>query len=82
MAGKSTASRCICDWPAADDCDGLGVLTCEGCGGDQCVCRCGGTRDCPGCAACEDVDDGDDGEDLAEEDELDHLGDDDDDEDP
>jgi len=41
---------CICDFPR--DCGGLGVLFCEGCGGDLCVCRCGGQEDCPGCDSC------------------------------
>ena len=42
--------RCICDWPP--DCGGLGILMCDGCGGDQCVCRCGGETECYGCDAC------------------------------
>jgi hypothetical protein len=33
-------------------CNGLGVQHCEGCGGDLCVCVCGGQRACPGCDAC------------------------------
>ena len=41
---------CICDFPR--DCAGLGMLLCEGCGGDMCVCPCGGDMDCPGCEAC------------------------------
>jgi hypothetical protein len=45
-------SRCICDWPAT--CGGSGVLTCRHCGGDFCVCRCGGESECYGCADCED----------------------------
>ena len=27
---------CICDWP--DECSGLGIIECDGCGGDLCVC--------------------------------------------
>lgn len=49
-------NRCVCDWPKARDavkCNGTGVQHCAGCGGDQCVCVCGGERECPGCAACE-----------------------------
>ena len=42
--------RCMCDWP--DECNGLGILHCEGCGGDLCVCRCGGEIDCGGCINC------------------------------
>lgn len=56
---------CMCDWP--DNCGGSGVLNCEGCGGDQCVCRCGGEMSCDSCDACDhlpdldDLDDFDDG---------------------
>lgn len=46
--------KCMCDWP--DDCGGSGVLMCDGCGGDTCVCRCGGEEECPGCVLCCDVD--------------------------
>lgn len=37
---------CDCEWR----CNGMGTLTCDGCGGDQCVCYCGGEYggDCPG----------------------------------
>ena len=41
---------CICDWPSG--CGGLGVLECDGCGGDTCVCTCGGESECYGCAEC------------------------------
>lgn len=44
-------SDCMCEWP--DECDGTGVLHCEGCGGDLCVCVCGGECDCDGCEVCE-----------------------------
>jgi hypothetical protein len=44
-------SSCICDWPT--DCGGLGAICCEGCGGDICVCRCGGEMACPGCEYCD-----------------------------
>lgn len=44
---------CVCDWPADERCNGAGVVSCEGCGGDLCVCVCGGSRDCGGCEACE-----------------------------
>ena len=46
--------RCICDWPS--DCGGLGMLLCDGCGGDLCVCRCGGELECYGCERCEGAD--------------------------
>lgn len=49
---------CICDWPTT--CGGLGMLLCEGCGGDLCVCACGGELDCDGCEQCPDDDDDDD----------------------
>lgn len=55
---------CICDWP--DECSGLGSLQCEGCGGDICVCPCGGEAACPGCEYCEDG--GEFGEDFEDED--------------
>lgn len=53
-------SDCMCEWDSA--CSGTGVIHCLGCGGDQCVCVCGGEADCPGCEACEGSDaPGDDG---------------------
>ena len=42
---------CICDFPL-ESCGGLGVIYCEGCGGDLCVCICGGEIECSGCAEC------------------------------
>lgn len=42
---------CRCDFPA--ECNGTGVLHCDGCGGDLCVCVCGGEASCNGCEACE-----------------------------
>lgn len=59
-------ARCVCDWPkparptrvdalvdALDFlCSGTGVQYCKGCGGDLCICVCGGERECPGCDAC------------------------------
>jgi len=42
---------CICDWPR--ECSGTGIINCDGCGGDQCVCTCGGEVSCPGCDYCE-----------------------------
>lgn len=45
---------CICDWP--DSCEGVGTIFCEGCGGDQCVCACGGELSCTGCGQCPDDD--------------------------
>lgn len=50
---------CICDWP--DDCGGMRMLYCEGCGGgDTCVCLCGGESECYGCDQCPNGDDMDD----------------------
>lgn len=43
-------SGCMCDFP--NHCYGFGVLMCDGCGGDLCVCRCGGEMECPGCEFC------------------------------
>jgi len=48
------AIACICDFP--DTCGGLGSLSCGGCGGDLCVCECGGEIGCLGCNECEDDD--------------------------
>lgn len=48
-------TKCICDFP--EDCAGIGVLYCNGCGGDQCICGpCfgHGEMDCPGCDGCAD----------------------------
>ena len=41
---------CMCEFP--ETCGGLGALICDGCGGDLCVCICGGEIECPGCAEC------------------------------
>jgi hypothetical protein len=51
----STGPRpaCICEFPP--DCGGLGVLVCEGCGGDFCVCGAclgHGEIECEGCEYC------------------------------
>ncbi len=43
--------RCMCEWP--DSCGGTGMLHCEGCGGDLCICKCSGEKPCPGCEECE-----------------------------
>jgi hypothetical protein len=42
---------CLCEWP--ESCGGLGVVQCEGCGGDQCICECGGECECFGCEDCD-----------------------------
>lgn len=57
---------CLCEFPST--CGGLGALVCEGCGGDFCVCACGGELDCPGCDECPNTDPHDDfdGDDHAE----------------
>lgn len=49
---------CMCDWPS--ECSGTGTVNCSGCGGDICVCRCGGEQSCPGCTYCQDWDCDDD----------------------
>lgn len=52
---------CMCEWP--DDCGGTGAMYCDGCGGDLCVCVCGGESECYGCEMCNgdgDYDDYDD----------------------
>lgn len=57
---------CMCEYPAS--CGGTGVVTCDGCGGDQCVCRCGGELgQCPGCAECPEEDDDDERDDEDED---------------
>lgn len=51
---QARGTSCCCDFPPA--CDGSGIIHCEGCGGDQCVCsRCGGAgeAECEGCLFCE-----------------------------
>ena len=48
---------CMCEWD--DACGGLGTLYCLGCGGDPCVCTCGGERECDGCEHCDPLDDPD-----------------------
>jgi hypothetical protein len=45
---------CNCDFDYG--CDGYGMLQCSGCGGEVCVCTCGGERPCGGCSACEEDD--------------------------
>ena len=46
---------CMCDFPSS--CGGTGHLECDGCGGDICVCLCGGDLgECPGCEDCADID--------------------------
>lgn len=44
-------TACTCDFQ--DRCGGLGVLFCDGCGGDLCICSCGGECDCYGCDDCD-----------------------------
>ena len=48
-------SPCICEWPL--DCDGSGTLECDHCGGDFCICLCGGEATCNGCQNCASDDD-------------------------
>lgn len=47
--------KCICVFQRT--CGGSGVLCCHYCGGDFCICRCGGEVDCYGCVDCESPDD-------------------------
>lgn len=46
---------CCCDWPTG--CGGHGYVYCGGCGGDLCICLCGGQSECYGCSECDDGDD-------------------------
>jgi hypothetical protein len=50
--------ECCCDWP--ETCGGMGGLLCMGCGGDFCICLCGGDSECWGCPECNEDDYGDD----------------------
>lgn len=59
------ADECICEWPA--DCGGSGGLNCQGCGGDLCVCVCGGESECFGCEMCP-------GDDFDMDEEISHGG--------
>ena len=49
---------CMCDWP--EECNGLGIIYCDGCGGDLCICSCAGEMECHGCENCDDGRDPDD----------------------
>lgn len=43
---------CMCTFD--DECSGTGVVHCSPpCGGDLCICVCGGEGPCDGCDACE-----------------------------
>ena len=55
----TTKNGCLCDFPP--DCGGGGVRYCGGCGGDQCVCRCGGEVTCDIFGSCEFCDGAEDG---------------------
>lgn len=46
---------CCCEWPS--DCGGHGFVYCQGCGGDLCICLCGGHSECFGCDMCDADDD-------------------------
>jgi hypothetical protein len=61
--------ECVCEFDL-EDCGGTGVIECEGCGGDQCVCSCGGEIACPGCDLCEEHEDDEDDDDFADEEET------------
>jgi hypothetical protein len=43
-------SGCMCEFD--NECNGLGTLQCRGCGGDACICICGGETECDGCQWC------------------------------
>lgn len=42
----------VCGCEFDDDCNGAGTIYCVGCGGDLCICMCGGERPCEGCDWC------------------------------
>lgn len=55
MTRRRQRDACGCNF--GRECNGLGTLHCEaapegGCGGDLCICACGGERECPGCDWC------------------------------
>jgi hypothetical protein len=53
--------ECMCDWQLT--CSFTGFVDCRGCGGDQCICVCGGHAiECPGCSECPDQHDDDEDE--------------------
>lgn len=45
------ADDCMCRFRGG--CGGLGVIECRGCGGDCCICTCGGETECFGCEDCD-----------------------------
>jgi hypothetical protein len=49
-----TLEDCMCDF--GDHCGGTGWIDCAGCGGDNCICTCGGGIECWGCPECPDPD--------------------------
>ncbi len=51
-----------CQCSFYDGCAGLGFTACRGCGGDHCICECGGVLPCEGCPDCDDHDDDEEGE--------------------
>jgi hypothetical protein len=51
MKIRPASPTCLCEWPRS--CGGSGLLICDGCGGESCVCLCGGQQLCPGCAECD-----------------------------
>lgn len=64
------SDACMCCF--IDACSGTGVIHCSPpCGGDLCICVCGGETDCGGCAACRGLDDFCDDEPVDLEDRLD-----------
>jgi hypothetical protein len=61
VTSRRVKVHCVCEWPKRPKppalpgflCNGTGIQHCNGCGGDQCICVCGGERECPGCDACD-----------------------------
>lgn len=48
---NEVSGECICTFDG--ECSGTGVLHCSPpCGGDLCVCICGGEEECDGCMYC------------------------------
>ena len=53
LEDKQEAIKCVCVWELS--CAGEGTRLCVGCGGDHCVCFCGGEIACGllgGCYEC------------------------------
>jgi hypothetical protein len=53
-AADELLEDCMCDFP--ETCQDDAGMSCTGCGGDHCICTCGGYIECWGCPDCPDPD--------------------------